>query len=165
MWNEVITHFYKNGGNPKNILILGVAAGSVIHAIRAHSKSAKIIGIEIDPMMKQIATQHFAIHESKNQKIVIADAIPYLFKQTQTYDLIIVDLYIGPLNPQKSRTKKFIEQLKVVLKKNGVVFYNAHYQKKNTYEHENFLKKVTRVFPTTTEVFAYRLNRVLRLQR
>jgi spermidine synthase len=164
MWNNVISRFYKDCTPPKNILILGVGGGSVIHSIRAYDTKVKIIGIEVDPIMKQIATEQFAIKESRNQKIIIADAIAYLFKETQKYDLIIVDLYIGPLNPSKSRTKKFIKQLSITLKKNGTIFYNAHYQKNNIGEHEKFLKMINNVFSKSTEVFAYRLNRLLVLK-
>jgi spermidine synthase len=165
MWDEVMADFYKRNLKPKQILILGVGGGSVIHTIRHYDKNANILGIEIDPVMKQVANEQFGIKENTKQKIIIADAISYLFKQTkpQSFDLIIVDLYIGPLNPEKGRTKKFLEQLKKVLKPKGTVLFNAHYQQKNVDEYKTFRKKTDAIFTKIEAVFSYPLNRVLQM--
>ncbi|MBP9719092.1 MAG: hypothetical protein KBD46_01375 [Candidatus Levybacteria bacterium] len=152
----------------KHILILGVGGGSVINAIRKYDTTTKITGIELDPMMKQVALEQFEIKENAKQKIVIADAIAWLQKQSRisrlVYDTIIVDLYIGPLNPPKSREKTFLLQLKKLLKQNGTILYNAHYQKKNSGEYEAFREIIDKTFKNVDEVFSYPLNRVLLLQ-
>ena len=176
MWDEVIGNLYKGGipdqvrdDKDKNILVLGVGSGSVIHAIRNHDKTANILGIELDPVMKQAAIEQFGIKETKLQKIIIADAITWIQKQSRiselVYGTIIVDLYIGPLNPPKARTKKFLMQLNKMFKPKGIILYNAHYQKKNTGEYEAFRKITDKIFSNAEEVFSYPLNRVLLLRK
>lgn len=171
MWDEVIGNVYRDShAKPQNdILILGVGGGSVIHAIRKYDKKAMITGIELDPVMMQVAREQFGIEENAKQKIIIVDAKQWIQKQSRTsrlvYGTIIVDLYIGPLNPPKARTKAFLEQLKTLAKPNGIIIYNAHYQKKNKGEYERFRKITDAVFENVEEVFAYPLNRVLCMQR
>ena len=151
-----------------NILLLGVGGGSVIHAIRRYDKQAMITGIELDPVMKEVAQKQFGIKEDKKQKIIIADAIAWTKKQSRisrlVYGTIIVDLYIGPLNPDKSRTKVFFMQLKKLVKPHGIILYNAHYQKKNIGEYEAFRKIIDKTFENVEEVFTYPLNKVLLLK-
>ena len=197
MWNEVVKNLYtshpkfisrshkmlkqampdlpagRQGGRQvqhekkRNILILGVGGGSVIHAIRQFDKAANITGIELDPVMKQIAIEQFGIVEDKKQKIIIADAISWVKKQSRisrlVYRLIVVDLYIGPLNPKKARMKAFLEQIKTLLKPEGIILYNAHFQKKNPGEYESFQKLTNKLFKKTEAVFSYPLNRVLQI--
>lgn len=165
MWDTVIHSYYQQFPKPKTILVLGVGGGSVIHAIRNHDQKTRIIGVEKDPVMKQIASNEFGLKDDRKQTIIIADAISYIDKEKKHYDLIIVDLYIGPLNPVKSRTKVFLQKLKKTMKSKGAIFYNAHYQKKNSSEYEKFRKVTDTLFTQTEEVFSYPLNRVLRLQR
>jgi len=165
MWEKIIGDIYTQGIKPKNILILGVGGGSVIHAIRTYDKKASITGIEMDPFMKQVALEQFGIKENEKQKIVIANAIFWVQKQSRVrglvYDTIIVDLYIGPLNPEKARTHAFLKQVKSLLKPKGIVLYNAHYQKKNIGEYEVFRRLTNKTFHKVEEVFSYPLNRVL----
>lgn len=171
MWDTVIGNVYRDShAKPQNdILILGVGGGSVIHAIRKHDKKAFITGIELDPVMKQVAFEEFGIKENAKQKIIIADAKQWIQKQSRTsrlvYGTIIVDLYIGSLNPPKARTKAFLEQLKTLAKPHGIIIYNAHYQKKNKGEYEEFRKTTDAIFENVEEVFVYPLNRVLVLKK
>lgn len=188
MWDEVIRKIYNNRHSGKQsasrilkkndpgqarmtntILVLGVGGGSVIQAIRKHDRKALITGIELDPVMKQVAFEQFGIKESKKEKIIIANAIEWIQKNHQVrglvHGLIIVDLYIGSLNPLHARKRKFLEQLKSILKPKGIILYNAHYQTKNKGEYEAFRKMTDKTFQSVEEVFAYPLNRVLLLRK
>ena len=61
--------------NEKNILLLGLGAGSVIHTIRKdYSSSANITAIEIDAEMIQIANDYFKLNEFSNLTIIEDDA-------------------------------------------------------------------------------------------
>src|SRR5690554_2029140 len=59
----------------KNILILGVAGGSVIKTLVDEIKyKGKIKGVEIDPNIIKIADNYFGLDKIPNLQITIADA-------------------------------------------------------------------------------------------
>jgi hypothetical protein len=89
-----------------------------------------------------------------------------IFSNKQNPNHLILSSWIFisvPLNPTKGRTKKFLEQLKKVLKPKGTVLYNAHYQQKNVDEYKTFRKKTDAIFTKIEAVFSYPLNRVLQM--
>lgn len=151
--------------NPKSCLSLGVGAGTVVNVIRKKYPKTRIVGIEIDPVVLQVARREFGLVEDSKTRIIVDDAVQWLKKnQKIKYDLIVVDLYIGSLNPPKSRMRKFLEQTKKILREDGMIFYNCHYQRDNPKDHELFLDRSKSVFKHVEEVFTYPKNRILLLK-
>lgn len=167
MYHQVIDSLYTHHFQPKNILLLGVGAGTVITQIRRLDKKVPILGIELDPVMLQIAKKHFSLKQSLRQTYIQTDAISYIEKtvKSSSFDLIIVDLFVGPLNPAKARTKQFLQKLKDTITPHGTILYNAHYQKKKAQEYTKFKHHADGLFSTVREVFSYPLNRVLVLEK
>lgn len=78
----------------KNILILGLGGGTVAKLLRKKYPIAKIVGIEIDPIMIELGKKYLDL-DKYNIDIKIGDAIKFLEKNTKKYDLVIVDTYLG----------------------------------------------------------------------
>ncbi len=164
MWKKVIESIAVKQPVMKRCLVLGVGGGDVIRVLEHYYPRISIIGVERDPVMLQIAKNHFGLLETK-AFLVLADAAAYIARvhKKDSFDCIIVDLFIGRLNPQSSRTKTFLMQLKKLLMPSGFVLYNSHYQEENSEEFADFLKLCRSVFSQTKEVFAYKKNRLLLL--
>ena len=65
----------------ENILILGVAGGSVIKTIVDEIKfKGKITGVEIDAQVVEIANKYFKLNEIKNLELVVDDAFEFVLK-------------------------------------------------------------------------------------
>lgn len=112
----------------KNILILGFGAGSAYNVIRSLNDKVKVTGIELDPLMIQVAKQYFGVNESKITKLVVADANKFLKTTKTNFDLIILDIYFGP-NSQLN--KNLITASGKHLKKHGSLLINSYQQNIN----------------------------------
>lgn len=163
MWHKVILNLAtKNKIN--NCLVLGIGGGDVIREIQNNFKSCKITAVEIDPVMLELAKEKFGTKD-KNTIFKIADAISFVYKEEKNYDLIIVDLFIGRFNPPEAREKKFLNKLESLVRKDGFVLFNSHYQKENKNELFNYKNLCKEYFKNTEEIFAYRRNKILVLSK
>ena len=78
----------------ENILILGVAGGSVIETIKNDIKfKGKITGVEIDATAIEIANKYFGLNNYKNVEIIIEYAFEFVLKTKEKYDLIVIDIF------------------------------------------------------------------------
>ena len=78
----------------ENILVLGVAGGSVIKTLANEIKfKGKITGVEIDKEVVAIANTYFKLNEIKNLDLIIDDAFEFVLKTKTKYDLIIIDIF------------------------------------------------------------------------
>lgn len=108
------------------ILVLGLGGGSVIQTIREEFKSkAYIEAVDIDPKIIEIATKDFSIDRFENIKIVLSDAKEYLSNCKDSFDLIIVDIFVIDTIPIIFTQAEFIHSLKNHLNQKGYVIYNT----------------------------------------
>ena len=83
------------------ILILGVAAGSVIKTlVNEIGFRNEIIGVEIDPKTIEIANKYFGLDKIENVEIIIADAAIFVQNTSEKYDLIIIDIFQDNFMPE-----------------------------------------------------------------
>jgi spermidine synthase len=107
-----------------NALVLGLGCGSILKPLQKKFPKAKIIGIEIDPVMINLGEKYFDLDKVENLKIVCQDAKVFLQKTKQKFDLILVDAYLGEKRVNFNNLKKF-------LNKNGVILVNKLENLKN----------------------------------
>ncbi len=68
----------------QEILILGVAGGSVIKTLRNEiGFRGKITGVEIDSEIIEIANQYFELNKTENLEIIIDDAYKFVEKNSE----------------------------------------------------------------------------------
>jgi SAM-dependent methyltransferase len=77
------------------VLLLGLAAGSVAHALRALDPDSEIVGVEIDRNVVRAARRHFGLDELAIE-VVVDDALSYLRRERRRFDVVIEDLFVGP---------------------------------------------------------------------
>jgi len=117
IWEEVCKEFYQ-GEIPDTILVLGFATGSIMHAIRSLWPSCTVTGVELDPIMIDIAKKYFP-QNLKDVNIVISDAVDYVRKlpDDHSIDLVITDCYIGGIEPKQMKTLRYLHKLKRISKR------------------------------------------------
>lgn len=109
-----------------HILVLGVAGGSVIHTLIDEFKyTGKITGVEIDPGVIDIANRYFGLDKLANLSIIIDDAFEFILKTSDTYDLIIVDIFADVEMPNFLFEPFFVNRLHFLLNKKGYVLFNT----------------------------------------
>lgn len=109
-----------------NVLVLGVAAGSVIKTLTEEIKfKGKITGVEIDPAAIEIANRYFNLDKIENLEIVIGDAFEFVLKTKEKYDLIIIDIFRDTEMPNFLFEDFFINRINFLLNVNGFILFNT----------------------------------------
>ncbi len=112
--------------NFENILVLGVAGGSVIKTLVEEIKfKGKITGVEIDETVIVLANDYFQLNAIPNLEIVIDDAFEYVLKTKATYDLIIIDIFEDANMPNFLFQDFFINRINSLLNLNGFILFNT----------------------------------------
>ena len=110
----------------ENILILGVAGGSVIKTLVDEIKfKGKITGVELDAEIIKIANSFFKLNEIQNLEIVIDDAFEYVLKTKEKYDLIVIDIFQDTTMPNFLFEDFFINRINFLLNINGFILFNT----------------------------------------
>lgn len=117
---------FKRIQNFENILVLGVAGGSVIKTlVEEVNFKGKITGVEIDEEVVKIANSYFKLNEIPNLELVIDDAFEYVLKTKEKYDLIIIDIFQDTTMPNFLFEDFFIKRINFLLKVNGFILFNT----------------------------------------
>ena len=164
-WDAVMTHIKEENYVLNNCLMLGVAGGTAISPLRKYYPKIQILGIEIDPVILDIAQQNTLFKTHKNTKIKIADAVEWIKLDRNKYDLIMVDLYLGVLNPPTARVDSFLRDVMNHLTPKGIVLYNCHYRQSKRGEHSEFIKRVKKLYTRVEVIFEFPKNKVLLLEK
>jgi spermidine synthase len=110
----------------KNILVLGVAGGSVIKTLVDEIKfEGKITGVEIDEAIIEIANNYFKLNTIKNLEIVIDDAFEFVLKTKEKYDLVIIDIFQDTMMPNFLFEDFFIDRINFLVNVNGFILFNT----------------------------------------
>lgn len=111
--------------NVNSILLLGLGGGSVIASLRRKFKyKGKIVAVEIDPKMIDIADKEFSISNSDDLLIVNADALEFVQDCISQFDLIIVDLFVDNIVPKQFYTEAFCTDLSRITSEEGSIIFN-----------------------------------------
>jgi spermidine synthase len=114
---------------PREILILGMGAGTSVKQYLHFFPEAHIDAVEIDPEIIRIAKdrRYFGIKEGPRLKIFAEDARPFLRKaRGKRYQMIEVDMFQGgPYVPFYVTSKEFFALVSDHLAEDGVVAMNV----------------------------------------
>lgn len=142
----------------KNILVLGVAGGTVIHMLHAMYPDAIITGVDIDEKMIAVGKKYFGLDAILNLVLKQDDAKKFINRATdekKKWDLIIIDVFIGASIPPFVGEHAFLFTVKQILSSHGIVVIN--YLREYEYEKlSDFLFiKLRRVFSEVRDTKIY----------
>lgn len=110
----------------KNILVLGFGAGSVVMLLRREfGQQAPVTAVENDGVMLDIAAEYFNTTQIPGLTLVQEDAAVFVQGCTDTFDLVVIDLFIEEHIPGKFQETPFLEDVKRLLKPRGLLFFNV----------------------------------------
>jgi len=110
---------------PKQVLVLGIAGGSLLHFFQHHYLQCHLNAVEIDVELLELMHTHMHLPKANDQvTYVIDDARHYMQHCQQKFDLIIVDLFIDNKSPRWLLDAESMQSIHRCLSDNGGVAYN-----------------------------------------
>lgn len=128
----------------QSVLILGFAMGSICQLLESRGLKANYLGIEIDPIIIDWSERYILSELSANICIQQADAAKFLQRNTDKFELILIDLFVDNQVPEAFRTIDFLQNIQEHLAPNGRIIYNSMSDQKG---HPAFLEQFRQVFP------------------
>ncbi len=110
---------------PERILMLGTAAGSLLHFLKHHYPRSDITTVDIDvKLIEQLLKREVLPPAQIGLRYVYDDAAHFVAHCDQSYDLILVDIFNGSQSPAWLLEKESINNLYRLLTSRGALAYN-----------------------------------------
>lgn len=111
--------------DPHRILMLGTAAGSLLHFLKHHYPMSEITTVDIDAeLIEQLLHRGILPPADARLSYVYDDAARYITNCSQTYDLILIDIFTGSRSPAWLLEKESVDKLHRLLSREGALAYN-----------------------------------------
>lgn len=110
---------------PRRILVIGNAGGTTARALAAEYPGATIDGVELDPVVSELARTYMAMGSIPGLHVHDGDGRAYLSASRQEYDLIVVDAYRQTYIPFHLATEEFFALVRDHLAPGGAVALNV----------------------------------------
>ena len=111
---------------PRKILMLGLGGGSISTYLGRFMPEAAITTVEIDPGVITAAKTYFGLRETERMRYHAGDGRVFLNRNSELYDLILLDAYRGGYVPFHLLTREFYTLVKHRLTPGGVAAFNVH---------------------------------------
>jgi spermidine synthase len=110
-------------------LFIGVGGGTGPKLFAAHYPAMKVDAVDVDPLVLDVARDHFALKPDNRLKLHAADGRAFLNRHDALYDVIVVDAYTmnryGASIPPHLTTREFFLECRRRLKPGGFVLFNC----------------------------------------
>jgi spermidine synthase len=134
-------------------LVLGYGLGSVSELLAPYFDRLDIDGIEIDQEIIDWEVEYGFEKEQFNIKITQADAINWMDKTEEKYDLILLDLFIDNTVPVDFETSEFLGKLAMRLNTKGLVLFNRlSFTQSLKDQTETVFQTMKQVFPNSYQL-------------
>jgi spermidine synthase len=113
---------------PHKALVLGLGGGSVANALS--DKGYQVVAVELDKRMAECAKKYFDLSEKVN--VTVDDARHFVSsmkedgQKQKAYHVIVLDAFIGEVNPHHLFTKEFFFEISSMLSDSGTFFINGN---------------------------------------
>ena len=134
---------------PERILMLGTAAGSLLHFLRYHYLAAEITAVDIDvELIEQLLEIGILPPAQARLSYVYDDAEHFIEHCDQNYDLILIDVFNGAQSPAWLLDKYATNNLFRLLTERGALAYNLLID--SEYDFKRFYRDLRLVFDQQT---------------
>lgn len=136
--------------NGNYYLVLGGGGFTYPKYYIAKYKDKKMDVVEINKKCVKYANQYFYLNDLVNKydpkrqrlNIIIEDAIKYIEQTQNQYDYILIDLFNGAKMVKEIYQNEYIEKIKKILSKDGIIAINYAISNINKYTNKDELKNI-----------------------
>jgi spermidine synthase len=109
----------------RRVLMLGFGMGSVPFMLeKVFQKNYEYTGVEADEVILEWAKKYTLPELLSPVELHHADALDFVCNCNQTFDLLIVDIFIDDQIPQQFQEIDFLEKLNKLLRTGGLLLFN-----------------------------------------
>ena len=124
--------------------MLGLGGGSISTYLGRFMPDAAITTVEIDPGVINAAKTYFGLRETARMRYPSGDGRVFLNRNSELYDLILLDAYRGGYVPFHLLTREFYTLVKQRLAPGGAAAFNVH---DGTKLYASTVRTLAEVFP------------------
>jgi precorrin-6B methylase 2 len=117
----------RSDGPPASVLVLGLGGGTVTRQLRAALPTARLVGVEIDAGVVDLARRYMEL-DAQAVDVRVEDAYRFLAETSERFDAIVDDLFLtGPTDVVRSRVPagETLDLLTSRLRDGGVLVANV----------------------------------------
>ncbi len=130
----------------EKVLILGFGLGSIVYILeKNYGLTKQITGVESDGTIIALAQKYSLPRFRSSVGILHTDAATFIKKNTQTYDLVCADIFVGSRVPAFAQQLSFLQDTRRALAPGGRLLFN--YMKDRPDEFASFRARFLEVFP------------------
>lgn len=112
-------------GFPRDVLLVGLGAGSQAKFLYRHFQQAQLTAVEIAPQVVAAAREHFELPDDPARlDIVTGDGFEYMRTANRAFDLILVDGFNEHAHPGDLNTLPFYRACRERLSERGLLAVN-----------------------------------------
>ncbi len=110
----------------RTALLVGLGGGGAAHLLRAVAPRCRIVVVEADPAVIDVARRWFGIRPDRRLRIEQGDALDLAYQRngTSSFDLILHDTYDDDALPDPLATTSFLAALRDRLAERGLLVVN-----------------------------------------
>ncbi len=142
LFKRVIFKFQISNFKLKQILILGLAGGTLVELFTKINPNVKITGVDIDPVMVNLGNKYFHVLKRENLKVIIDDAYLFVKKTENKFDLVFVDTFQGDSMPKKFTEKELLKNVIRMTDDKGYIIINRLYLPKFKKETDEYYQNL-----------------------
>lgn len=110
---------------PRNVLLIGLGAGSLLKFLYRHFPQAQLTAVEISPRVVAVAHEQFELPDDTARiEIVVGDGCDYMRDTQRSFDLILVDGFNEHAHPGELNKLPFYQNCHARLSEQGVLAVN-----------------------------------------
>jgi spermidine synthase len=110
---------------PRNVLLIGLGAGSLAKFIYRHLPDCRITVVEINPGVEHVARHYFKLPDDPQRlQVVIADGADYMLGGTTRFDAILLDAFDAEARSGALDTLPFYQACRTRLSDDGLLTAN-----------------------------------------
>lgn len=110
---------------PKRVLVIGGGSFTFPKGLLEELPDVQLDIVEIDGALQDIAKRFFGFRPSARTRVFTSDGLAYLRESQETYDLIIIDVFIEATLPAEFQTLGSMKLAKQHLNQGGILAMNV----------------------------------------
>jgi predicted membrane-bound spermidine synthase len=157
LWKKGLMDFFQGNASQysktlpyvKQIVVFGIGGGTLFPILHTIFPKAHITGVDIDPKIISFYKKYFSNGTSSAVSVLCMDAKKFLEKairQKKTYDVVIVDLYIGNDVPEFVTDAAFLASISRILTPGGILVWNYFCLENQSHHARVLLDKLSGIY-------------------